>query len=46
MIDDAEKIVEETGSKPHETGGVEISTFIKITDPETQEVLLEMRGDH
>lgn len=30
----------------NETGGFYFSSSIKITDPETQEVLVEMRGDN
>jgi hypothetical protein len=30
----------------NETGGFYFSSSIKISDPETQEVLVEMRGDN
>ena len=35
----------EIGPKPDETGGFYFSSFIKITDPNTNEVLLQARGD-
>lgn len=31
--------------KPNETGGIYYSSFIKITDPDSGEVLLQTRGD-
>lgn len=34
-----------TGTKPNELNGVEISTHIKISDPNTGKVLLQKRGD-
>jgi hypothetical protein len=36
----------EIGSKPNETGGFYFSSFLKITDPNTKEVLVETRGDN
>jgi hypothetical protein len=47
--DKTESVVEEKaeiGPKPDETGGFYFSTFIKITDPDTNEVLLQARGDN
>lgn len=31
--------------KPNETGGIYFSSHIKIYDPETQQVLVQKRGD-
>jgi hypothetical protein len=31
--------------KPHETGGIYLSSSLKITDPNTEEVLVQVRGD-
>jgi|TARA_B110000503_G_C6845337_1_gene288499 hypothetical protein len=33
------------GAIPNENSGFYFSSFVKIFDPETQEVLLETRGD-
>jgi hypothetical protein len=33
------------GPKPNELGGVQISTHLKISDPNTGKVLLQKRGD-
>ena len=35
----------EVGPKPDEHGGFYFSSFLKITDPKTQEVLVQTRGD-
>jgi hypothetical protein len=35
----------EVGPKPDEHGGFYFSSFLKITDPETKEVLVQKRGD-
>ena len=35
----------EVGPKPNENGGFYFSSFLKITDPETKEVLVQTRGD-
>jgi len=45
--DDKTNTVEQpkTNGVPNENSGYYLSTFIKIFDPETQEVLLETRGD-
>lgn len=32
--------------KPNETGGFYFSSSIKIFDPETQEILVQKRGDN
>ena len=37
-----EKVVEK---KPNELGGVYFSSMIKIFDPETNEILVQKRGD-
>jgi len=34
-----------TEKKPNEVGGVYFSSHVKITDPDTNEVLLSKRGD-
>lgn len=36
----------EVGSKPNESGGFYFSSFLKITDPNTKEILVQMRGDN
>ena len=41
---DPENKVEAT-KKPNETGGVYFSSHVKIFDPNTNEVLVKMRGD-
>jgi len=35
----------EVETKPNENGGFYFSSFLKITDPETKEVLVQTRGD-
>ena len=40
------KPVQEYGSKPDEHGGFYFSSHIKITDPNTKEVLVQKRGDN
>jgi len=35
----------EVEKKPDETGGFYFSSFVKITDPNTNEVLVQTRGD-
>ena len=37
---------DENKNKPNEIGGFYFSSHIKITDPNTQEVLLQQRGDN
>jgi hypothetical protein len=32
--------------KPNESGGFYFSSFLKITDPNTKEVLVQTRGDN
>lgn len=39
------EITEDIGPKPDESGGFYFSSFLKITDPNTKEVLIETRGD-
>ena len=34
-----------SSKKPDESGGFYISTHIKITDPNTKEILVQKRGD-
>jgi hypothetical protein len=43
----ADKQPESDDSRPvNENAGFYLSTMIKITDPNTDEVLVQMRGDH
>jgi hypothetical protein len=37
---------EKTGPKPNEHGGFYFSSSVKITDPNTKEILVQMRGDN
>lgn len=37
---------EEIGPEPEETGGFYFSSFLKISDPNTEEVLVQIRGDN
>jgi hypothetical protein len=32
--------------KPNETGGFYFSSFLKISDPNTKEILVQTRGDN
>lgn len=34
------------GKKPNEYGGIYVSTHLKIFDPNTQQVLVQKRGDN
>jgi hypothetical protein len=40
------QLTEEYGSAPDESGGFYFSSFLKITDPNTKEILVETRGDN
>jgi hypothetical protein len=40
------KTPEKPAAKPNELGGFYFSSSLKITDPETNEVLVQMRGDN
>lgn len=40
------KSVSKTDKKPNENAGFYFSTHIKITDPKTNQVLVEKRGDN
>ena len=40
------KPAQEYGPKPEEHGGFYFSSHLKITDPNTQEVLVQTRGDY
>lgn len=40
------KPAQEYGPKPDEHGGFYFSSHIKITDPNTKEVLVQKRGDN
>lgn len=47
MNDKSENINQnETEQKPNETGGFYFSTTLKIFDPETNEILVQQRGDN
>ena len=35
----------ENNTKPNESGGIYFSSSVKITDPNTEEVLVQVRGD-
>lgn len=37
---------EKNESKPNEQGGFYFSSFLKITDPDTKEILVQVRGDN
>jgi len=37
---------EKPGPKPNETGGFYFSSHLKISDPNTKEILVQMRGDN
>lgn len=37
---------EEIGPQPDESGGFYFLSFLKITDPNTKEVLVQTRGDN
>lgn len=37
---------ENPGRKPNESGGVYFSSHLKISDPNTKEILVQMRGDN
>ena len=41
-----QKQPEKPGAKPNEHGGFYFSSSVKITDPNTKEVLVQMRGDN
>jgi len=43
--DQVEEKAEVESKKPDETGGFYFSSFVKITDPNTKEVLVQTRGD-
>lgn len=44
--DKSEKLKKEPEKKPNETGGFYFSSHLKITDPNTKEVLVHKRGDN
>ena len=41
-----EKTPNTTEKKPNETGGFYFSSFLKISDPNTKEILVQTRGDN
>jgi len=44
--EDKTKPVQESEVKPNEHGGFYFSSHLKITDPNTKEVLVQTRGDN
>jgi len=36
----------EPNTRPNETGGFYFSSSVKITDPNTKEILVQIRGDN
>ena len=46
LEENKQKLPEQTEPKPNEQGGFYFSSGIKITDPNTKEVLVQMRGDN
>lgn len=46
-IQDKQEVPEKSGTKnPNENAGFYFSSFLKITDPNTKEVLVQQRGDN
>lgn len=41
-----ENLAKEPKNKPNEHGGFYFSSHLKISDPNTKEVLVQVRGDH
>jgi hypothetical protein len=41
----AEPLQQESANETNETGGFCFSSFIKISDPDSKEVIVQMRGD-
>jgi len=39
-------LIESQDKKPNESGGFYFSSSVKITDPNSKEVLLQQRGDN
>ena len=46
MNEKPEKTEEKPTVKPNEQSGIYFSSFLKITDPNTKEVLVQTRGDN
>jgi len=44
--DNIEENKQYIGPEPDESGGIIFSSSIKITDPNTQEIILHVRGDN
>lgn len=44
--DNKEKEIKQSDKKPNEVGGFYFSSHIKITDPNSKEVLVQKRGDN
>lgn len=40
------KIEKSQEKKPNDTGGFYFSSFVKISDPNTKEILVQKRGDN
>lgn len=45
-MDQQKKEPQEAPIKPNETGGFYFSSHLRITDPNTKEVLVQTRGDN
>ena len=46
MNEKPEKEEEKQEVKPNEQSGIYFSSFLKITDPNTKEILVQVRGDN
>jgi hypothetical protein len=46
MNEKPEKVEDNKEVKPNEQSGIYFSSFLKITDPNTKEVLVQVRGDN
>jgi hypothetical protein len=44
--DQAKEKQEEPNTRPNEIGGFYFSSSVKITDPNTKEILVQIRGDN
>lgn len=45
MSENNEHKDEPNEKKPNETGGIEVSTHLKIYDPDSKEIFVQKRGD-
>ena len=44
--DQAKEEQKESSTRPNEIGGFYFSSAVKITDPNTKEILVQIRGDN